>query len=314
MEKSDVEAAVSLYRSGSRPFNYRKPDWFFRADDGLGYPLKYIYSMAIGVAKPPDTRTADATRDMTNLGYQVFSLANDEEIPLFELDKDGGELVKHAESRLRAEQLRQVTADHLWAAVQKLLKGSEAPGFGPSVDYDLLVQGGARLAPKQVFGLAATSALGFPVGPAHFHGGLNTICFQILEAAGYTIVAKGQQPAGLDDLVDPEEKVWLEGSMKLVSHFRRERSPGLAQAKKASFLKQHGTLYCEQCLLDPIKAHGKYGEACIEVHHDAVSISDMGENHATTLDQLRCLCANCHRVLHRALKDQTNIALPTAVA
>jgi predicted HNH restriction endonuclease len=29
----------------------------------------------------------------------------------------------------------------------------------------------------------------------------------------------------------------------------------------------------------------------------------MAEGHATTLDQLKCLCANCHRVVHRKMRD-----------
>jgi predicted HNH restriction endonuclease len=37
----------------------------------------------------------------------------------------------------------------------------------------------------------------------------------------------------------------------------------------------------------------------------------MGEQHKTTLDQLRCLCANCHRVLHRKLKAQIVDRIPT---
>jgi predicted HNH restriction endonuclease len=28
----------------------------------------------------------------------------------------------------------------------------------------------------------------------------------------------------------------------------------------------------------------------------------MGDEHKTTLDQLRCLCANCHRIVHHRLK------------
>jgi hypothetical protein len=29
---------------------------------------------------------------------------------------------------------------------------------------------------------------------------------------------------------------------------------------------------------------------------------NMAPNHVTTLDELQCLCANCHRIVHRDLK------------
>ncbi|RXH06715.1 hypothetical protein EAV90_02565 [Bradyrhizobium vignae] len=41
---------------------------------------------------------------------------------------------------------------------------------------------------------------------------------------------------------------------------------------------------------------------CIAVHHNAVQSEGMAEGHKPTLDDLQCLCANCHRVAHRLLK------------
>lgn len=301
MHKDDIEAAILLFRSGIRPFSYRRPNWFFVAGDGVGYPLKYIYAMALGIGSL-STNTWAAKRQLVALGYEIFRSADGDSSIIFssEIDVSGDASV--AEPRISAEQLRKVNAEHIWAAVQALLYGGEHVGFGRSVDYDLLVEEGGRLPPKQVFGLAATIALGFTVKPSHFHGGLNTVCFELLEAAGYTIVAKGEHPTFQDAPIDSEERSWLEGSRKLVSHLRRERKPGLALAKKAAFIKEHGKLHCEQCLMDPIKIHGEYGDACIEVHHDDVQISEMNDDHPTTLDEVRCLCANCHRVIHRALK------------
>jgi hypothetical protein len=210
----------------------------------------------------------------------------------------------NASGRLPAEQLRKVTAEYIWEAVQRLLQGAEAENFGASIDYDLLVEAGVRLAPKQVFGLAATEALGFKIKPMHFTAGKGTVCFELLEAAGYRIIAKGEQVEPIEIPIDTEEREWAEGQLKLVMHLRRERSPGLSKAKKAAFIKAHGGLFCETCGVDPIETYGDMGEACIEVHHDSIRVADMGENHKTTLDQLRCLCANCHRVLHRKLKAQ----------
>jgi predicted HNH restriction endonuclease len=76
---------------------------------------------------------------------------------------------------------------------------------------------------------------------------------------------------------------------------------GLAAAKKASFVRANGKLFCEQCRLDPVAAQGEYGDACIKVHRASTHVSDMAEGHQTRLEQLRCLCAICHRVEHRVL-------------
>ena len=210
--------------------------------------------------------------------------------------------LEKAQNRLPAEQLRKVTPEYIWEAVQILLQGSNADGYRSSVDYDLLVDGGVRLAPKQVFGLAATAALEMDIKPFHFTGGVGTVCFELLEVAGYKIVPKGQQVESVEIPTDIEDKEWAEGQVKLVYHLRRERSPGLSKAKKASFIKEHGRLFCEECGADPIEVYGDVGAACIEVHHEAIHVADMGDEHKTTLDQLRCLCANCHRIVHHMLK------------
>lgn len=57
--------------------------------------------------------------------------------------------------------------------------------------------------------------------------------------------------------------------------------------------------------MDPIEIYGsEHGEACIEIHHRATQVQNMTEGHVTKLDDLQCLCANCHRIVHRVLKTQ----------
>lgn len=298
MDSKKLEKAVARFRNGERPFSYRRPAWFFTAADGESYPLKYVYAMAAEMDSL-DTHTSTAQRELIELGYHIF-----------EEPKTNTNLTKradhHSPEKLSAETLHQVTAQYIWRAVQSLLGGAKAEDFGESVEYDLLANDGVRLPPKQVFGLAASDALGFSVKPFHFTAGLNTICFQLLERAGYKIVPKDSNPVPLDVPAEEEERVWAEGAPKLVSHFRRERAAGLARAKKAEFLAQHGRLFCERCELDPSKIYGIYAEACIEVHHNAVHVADMNPGQKTTLDQLQCLCANCHRVLHRQLAVTAN--------
>ena len=43
----------------------------------------------------------------------------------------------------------------------------------------------------------------------------------------------------------------------------------------------------------------------MDVHHDKVSVADMEEGHITKLEDLRVICANCHRSVH-GLKTTVN--------
>jgi hypothetical protein len=204
--------------------------------------------------------------------------------------------------RLPNSDLRLVTPEHVWMAITSMQSEGSTDSFHSSRDYDLLTSTGQRLPPKAVFGRAATIALGFSVGPEHFTGGLGTPCFDILIQAGYSIVPKNQIQ-GDPDLLSADEKVWSEGHPRLVTHIKRERGRGLAAAKKAAFIREHGKLFCERCDMDPFNVFGDMdGYACIEVHHKDTTVSQMNSGHQTRLEDLQCLCANCHRYLHRTMK------------
>ena len=211
--------------------------------------------------------------------------------------------------RLPAADLAKVSDDHIWRAVQELLGGFSGHGFSLSTDYDLITDDNERLDPKAVFGVAATEALGFKVLPKHFTGGLGTPCFKALESAGYSIVPKGTVAESAEPIPHTASDLeWTEGKPKVVTHLKKERGRGLSNAKKADFIRQHGRLFCERCELDPKKVYGAdYGDACIEVHHHKVGVEDMAEGHKTKLSDLQCLCANCHRVVHRELSAIENI-------
>ncbi|QIB87965.1 hypothetical protein G3I75_20520 [Pseudomonas aeruginosa] len=165
-----------------------------------------------------------------------------------------------------------------------------------------MTEDGERLPPKAVFGLAATRALGFAIKPKHFTAGVGSPCFQILMDAGFPIVPLGEKVAAPEAHILLEDQLWTEGNPKLATHLRRERATGLANAKKAKFREEHGELFCERCKLKPTEVYGELGDACIEVHHNATQVADMAAGHQTSLEDLQCLCANCHRVVHRLLK------------
>jgi len=213
--------------------------------------------------------------------------------------------------RLPVETLNLATADYVWEAVQQLSKSKTWEPFSPSTDFDLIADDmETRLPPKAVFGRALTLALdGEPVWPYQFTAGLDSPCFRLLRAAGYMIVRKDELPPDRpaedeEGTNGTDERTWKEGSVRMAAHSRRERGHGLAKAKKAQFLKQHGRLRCEACGMTPSEEYGTdWAESCIEVHHATTQVSEMAGSHETRLSDLECVCANCHRLIHRHIRE-----------
>lgn len=212
--------------------------------------------------------------------------------------------------RLPSDQLRKVAHDHIRRSIERILAGEDVQNFAESTHYDVLLPDGMRLAPKKVFGLALEEALGIEAFPQHFSAGFGQPCFEIIQAAGFHIVGKPSEPlsseamqqALRDIALDDGDRSDIEGNPKIVIHIKRERASGLPQQKKAAFVRQHGELFCERCGLRPDSIYGPYvGESCIEVHHALIQVKDMLPGHETKLEDLQCLCANCHRVTHREM-------------
>lgn len=223
-------------------------------------------------------------------------------VALLRLDEVLG--APRARGRLPAKMFDAVTAEHIWQAIQMLEAGAPHP-FGEPQDFELIAEGGARFAPKAVFGTAARLALSIEIRPEHFTGGVASRCHRMLERAGFEIVERGAPSAAVTVPLTDEDREWAEGRARLVTHLRRERAPGLSKAKKAAFVREFGRLHCERCGLDPVAVFGAaIGEACIEVHHRRVALARMNEGHLTSLDDLECLCANCHRVVHALLRAE----------
>lgn len=206
-------------------------------------------------------------------------------------------------SRLGAADFEAVDEGHIWDAVEKLRSGKTSHNFGDSTGYDLICEDGARLDPKAVFGVAAEAALGREVSPEHFESGQKKQSHKKLKAAGYAIVQKGAEaPKEENFLAVPDDQEWAEGKPKRVTHLKRERSRTAAKAKRAQFIRQHGRLFCERCKFEPSEKYGDAGEACIEVHH-TIPLAKVKGGQSTRLDDLQCLCANCHRVVHREMRS-----------
>lgn len=119
------------------------------------------------------------------------------------------------------------------------------------------------------------------------------------------IVGRGETKSAVSKNEPPppnsSDSEWDEGNPKLQTHLKLERAPGVAKAKRKRFIEEHGRLHCERCGLVPEEVYGlPHGDACIEVHH---TIPLTKKPRKTKLEDLTCVCANCHRVIHRELQN-----------
>jgi 5-methylcytosine-specific restriction protein A len=84
----------------------------------------------------------------------------------------------------------------------------------------------------------------------------------------------------------------MEGALRLVSHFAKERNRKIIADKKL-YATENGTLFCEVC---SFSFKTIYDSHFIECHHlTPISVGGVRE---TTLNDLALVCANCHRMLH----------------
>ncbi|MET8566572.1 HNH endonuclease [Streptomyces sp. NPDC004783] len=105
------------------------------------------------------------------------------------------------------------------------------------------------------------------------------------------------------DEVDAAGTSAVEGRLLVRRALVRERDARL-RTRKIEQLRRQGTpLRCEVCYFDFARMYGDLGEGYIEVHH-ATPLHVSGATE-TKLDDLVCLCANCHRMCHRSRPGET---------
>lgn len=106
----------------------------------------------------------------------------------------------------------------------------------------------------------------------------------------------------IDDLPLPEdEEEFSEGKSATKVHIRRERSRKLRNELIALRLKQGG-LSCDLCAIDGTKISPVVRDSMFECHH-IIPLSVVGET-KTKVKEMALLCANCHRLLHRAISKR----------
>ncbi|MER7541550.1 HNH endonuclease [Spirillospora sp. NPDC127506] len=104
----------------------------------------------------------------------------------------------------------------------------------------------------------------------------------------------------------------LEGRLLLRRHLVRERDPKLRARKIDQARKLRDGLACEVCGFSFERTYGSRGADYIECHH-VVPLHVSGET-KTRLQDLALLCANCHRMIHRASPWPTPEQLRALVA
>ena len=102
-----------------------------------------------------------------------------------------------------------------------------------------------------------------------------------------------------EELAIDEEDEFPEGRLLTQLHKRRERNPVAVQKKKKKVLDTKGALACEACDFDFSVRYGPIGNGFAECHHRK-PLSELTESKKTRLEDLTIVCANCHRMLHRA--------------
>lgn len=96
------------------------------------------------------------------------------------------------------------------------------------------------------------------------------------------------------ETVKDEVTTYLEGKVKRVTINTYDRS---TQARQACI--EHFGYKCSICEFDFQKAYGVLGESYIEVHHLSPLAEINHDNIINPVEDLRPVCANCHRMLHR---------------
>ncbi|WP_224220926.1 HNH endonuclease [Streptomyces olivaceus] len=100
------------------------------------------------------------------------------------------------------------------------------------------------------------------------------------------------------DEVDETGISAVEGRLLARRALTRERNPRLRALKIRHVLRQDATLRCEVCAFSFTDTYGELGKNYIEVHH--ITPLHASGSTETQLADLACLCANCHRMCHRA--------------
>lgn len=99
---------------------------------------------------------------------------------------------------------------------------------------------------------------------------------------------------------DSEEE-FSEGGLLTRQHRTRERNRSVRK-KLIQARREKGLLECEMCGFKPNVSDKELEESVFEAHH-IVPLAQLDKS-STKLKDMALLCANCHRLIHRAISTQ----------
>jgi len=102
----------------------------------------------------------------------------------------------------------------------------------------------------------------------------------------------------IETIFDEDEEEGEEGQILTRTHRFRERDLKIVRRKKNRFTKEHGSVYCEICEFNFGNIYGDRGMGFIECHH-IKPVSELKVGEKTKLSDLKLVCSNCHRMIHR---------------
>ena len=112
------------------------------------------------------------------------------------------------------------------------------------------------------------------------------------------LIRKTIEDPGVElDLGDDDEE-FSEGGLLTRRHKSRERNRNVRK-KLLESRKNKGQLVCEMCELTPPSKDQRFLDTIFEAHH-IVPLAQAKSN-TTRLKDMALLCANCHRLIHRAI-------------
>lgn len=99
---------------------------------------------------------------------------------------------------------------------------------------------------------------------------------------------------------------FAEGDRTVRRHLAIERDSRLRPLAKEYWRGKLGRLRCLVCGFDFEKRYGLVGAEFIEMHHDEPLSERKGRSHTKVRD-LKPLCSNCHRMIHRDAKNPLSL-------
>jgi 5-methylcytosine-specific restriction protein A len=95
-----------------------------------------------------------------------------------------------------------------------------------------------------------------------------------------------------------QEEEFFEGRLLTTLHKKKERHPKI-RGKLLTSRRKRGALHCDMCLSTSLSTKANFEDAAFEAHHTLPM--SMALERKTRISDMALLCANCHRLLHRAI-------------